>query len=526
MSYALSLGQIGTTVAPPPAASEAPTDVLLGLFILFVGAKLGEEVARRLGQPAVVGELLGGFVVGPYALGLVNPGETAAVFSELGVIILLFAVGLEVRLDDLLAVGRPAVLTAVIAMILPIAAGIGLGLAIGAEIETAAFVGLALCATSIGITSRVLGELGVLDRTFSRVVLGAAVIDDILALIAIGLVTGAATGDESQSALSILVAAIGLIGLGFAAARRARGLKREAFTWPLFAETPLVPAFMLMFALALISAYVGLAAIIGAFVAGLIVAETEAQEELEHEMRPLAQIFTPFFFAFTGAQLDLGALADPSILALVVALVVLGVITKAVGGVVGAWSIGRWGATTVGFGMVPRGEVGIVVANLGLATGLLTGSLFSAVLVAVIATTIVAPYLLVVLDPEGDRRGRGPRWGRTRSAGARGADRLTTERAGLERPSSAPATSGRAATRRPHRLPRATAGRWLITIVVRPAMNGPSAVIRRRSVTASRSAVASSRTRIGASRMTARAIARRRRSPPLRRMPSSPIRVS
>ena len=161
----------------------------------------------------------------------------------------MFAVGLEVRLDDLLAVGRPAVLTAVIAMILPIVAGIGLGLAIGAEIETAAFVGLALsrpalCATSIGITSRVLGELGVLDRTFSRVVLGAAVIDDILALIAIGLVTGAATGDESQSALSILVAAIGLIGLGFAAARRARGLKREAFTWPLFAETPLVPAFM------------------------------------------------------------------------------------------------------------------------------------------------------------------------------------------------------------------------------------------------------------------------------------------
>ena len=151
---------------------------------------------------------------------------------------------------------------------------------------------------------------------------------------------------------------------------------------------------MLMFALALISAYVGLAAIIGAFVAGLIVAETEAQEELEHEMRPLAQIFTPFFFAFTGAQLDLGALADPSILALVVALVVLGVITKAVGGVIGSWSIGRWGATTVGFGMVPRGEVGIVVANLGLATGLPTGSLFSAVLVAVIATTIVAPYLL------------------------------------------------------------------------------------------------------------------------------------
>ena len=405
----------------------------------------------------------------------------------------------------------------------------------GQSIETAAFVGLALCATSIGITSRVLGELGVLDRTFSRVVLGAAVIDDILALIAIGLVTGAATGEETQSALLITVSAFGLVGLGFAAARRARGLKREVFTWPLFAETPLVPAFMLMFALALVSAYVGLAAIIGAFVAGLIVAETEAQEELEHEMRPLAQIFTPFFFAFTGAQLDLGALADPSILALVVALVVLGVITKAVGGIIGSWSIGRWGATTVGFGMVPRGEVGIVVANLGLATGLLTGSLFSAVLVAVIATTIVAPYLLAFSIPraiaeEQDRGGGG-----TRSAGARRArppEPRRTSRA--PRDLAVPASSGpdRGRDRRPrfrttsHRPPARRPGDGEITIVVRPARNGASAVIRRRSVTASRSAVASSRTRIGASRMTARAIARRRRSPPLSRMPSSPIRVS
>jgi Kef-type K+ transport system membrane component KefB len=261
------------------------------------------------------------------------------------------------------------------------------------------FVGLALAATSIGITSRVLSQLGILDRAFARVVLGAAVIDDVLALIAIGLVTGTAAGDTGQSVILLAVSAIGLICLGFAAARHARGLKREVFTWPLFADTPLVPAFILMFGLALVAAYIGLAAIIGAFVAGLIVAETEAQDELEHEVRPLAQIFTPFFFAYTGAQLDLGALAEPTTLVLVVVMVVLGVITKAVGGIVGAWSIGRWGAVTVGFGMVPRGEVGIVVANIGLATGLLTGDLFSAVLVTVLATTILAPYLLAYAIP-------------------------------------------------------------------------------------------------------------------------------
>jgi len=383
----------------PAAAGTVSFDVFFGLFVLFVAAKAGEEIARRLGQPAVVGELLGGVVVGPYALGWAQLTEPAAVFSEVGVVILLFAVGLEVRIDDLLAVGKPALLTAVIGMFLPIAGGYLLGVAIGEAPESAIYIGLALAATSIGITSRVLSELGILDRTFARVILGAAVIDDILVLVAIGLVDGLTTGNTSSSALSIIVPAVGLLALGFFAARRARGLKREVFTWPLFAETPLVPAFIVMFGMALVAAYIGLAAIIGAFIAGLVIAETEAREEIEHEIRPLGSVFTPFFFAFTGAQLDLRTLTDPAVLAFVVILILIGIITKSAGGLIGAWSIGRWGATAVGFGMVPRGEVGIVVANLGLAAGLLTTTTFSAVLVAVIGTTIVAPYLLAFAIP-------------------------------------------------------------------------------------------------------------------------------
>ena len=378
---------------------DAPIAILAGLFVLLLGAKVGEEIARRLGQPAVVGELLGGFVVGPNALGLVVPGETATVLAEIGVVILLFAVGLEVRTDDLLAVGRSAIETAVVAMVLPIVAGIGLALAVGETEATAAFVGLALAATSIGITSRVLADAGVVDRPFSRVILGAAVLDDILALVLIGLVSGLARGDVSESTILVAVAAVGLVGLGLAAARRARGLRREAFTWPLFADTPLVPAFILMLGLALLAASVGLAAIIGAFVAGLIVAETEARDELEHEVRPLREVFTPFFFAVTGSQLDLLALADPSIAGLALLLAGLGVVTKAAGGLVGGRAFGRWSAAAIGFGMVPRGEVGIVVANLGLASGLLDGALFSAVLVAVVLTTVVAPYLLVWAVP-------------------------------------------------------------------------------------------------------------------------------
>lgn len=403
-------GPAGSSPSPPTAGDEAIVGILATLFILLLAAKLGEEVARRLGQPGVIGELLGGFLVGPFGLALVTPGETTQVFAELGVVLLLFTVGLEVRTDDLFAVGRPAVLTALIAMILPILAGVGLALGIGQELDASLYVGLALAATSIGITSRVLRDLGVLGRTFSRVILGAALVDDILALILIGLVSGATAGDVSASTLLLGVAAVGLVLLGFAAARRARGLRREVFTWPLFADTPLVPGFLLMLTVALLAAGVGLAAIIGAFVAGLIVAETEAQDELERDFKPLASIFTPFFFAVTGAQLDLALLLDPAVALLAVALGLVGIVTKAAGGILGARSIGRWGATTVGFGMVPRGEVGIVVANLALASGVVSAELFAAILIAVVITTVVAPYLLAWSIPrthEEETGGRG-----------------------------------------------------------------------------------------------------------------------
>ncbi|MDQ3871434.1 MAG: cation:proton antiporter [Chloroflexota bacterium] len=384
-----------------PAATNAILAAVANLFVLFVGAKLGEELFRRIGQPAVVGELLGGFVVGPYALGLAAPGEVADVLAELGVVILLFTVGLEVRVDDLLAVGRPAVATAVIAMILPILAGTAAMVLLEPALPQALFVGLALAATSIGITSRVLADARVLDRQFSRVIIGAAVVDDVLALIAIGLVSALSRADFSASTVLVAVSAVGLLALGFAIARRARGLGREVFTWPLFADTPLVPTFMLMLAAALLSAQLGLAAIIGAFVAGLIVAETEARDELEHEMRPLALIFTPFFFAVTGARVDLGVLSDPRVALLALVLAVLGVVTK----LLGAASLGRWPAAAVGAGMVPRGEVGIVVVNLGLALGVLGNAVFGALLVAVVLTTLAAPLLLAFAIPRATASG-------------------------------------------------------------------------------------------------------------------------
>jgi Kef-type K+ transport system membrane component KefB len=407
-AFVLAPSALATAGVPMPqvlpglgaGAGEDITQAMTGLFILLVGAKLGEELARRLGQPGVVGELLGGFVVGQYALNLVVPGETAFVMAELGVVVLLFTVGLEVRTDDLLKVGKPALLTAVIGAVLPLLGGFALTIALGFDAMAGVFMGLALAATSIGITSRVLRDMGVLDRTFSKVIIGAALVDDILALVLIGLATGAVEGNVTVMTGVVGVAGVGLVLLGFVIARRARGLPRTVFTWPLFADTPLVPAFMIMLAIALLAAWIGLAAIIGAFVAGLIVAETEAAHELELEFKPLASIFTPFFFAVTGASLDLKVMLDPEVALIAVGLTVIGVVTKLIGGLVGARSLGRWSSATVGFGMVPRGEVGIVVANLALLTGAVNATLFAEMLVAVVLTTIVAPYLLAWAAPK------------------------------------------------------------------------------------------------------------------------------
>jgi Kef-type K+ transport system membrane component KefB len=396
---------------PPATGSTGSLEIVTGLFVLLLAAKVGEEVFRRLRQPGVIGELLGGLLVGPHALGLVFPGETATVLSEIGVVILLFAVGLAIKTDELLRVGRAAAVTAVLGVVFPIAAGAAYALVVGEPPATAAFVGLALAATSIGITSRVLAEMGVLDRRFSRIIVGAAVIDDVLALVLISIVSGVAAGDLGVATLGLVVGALGFVVLGFAIARRARGLRREVFTWPLFADTPLVLAFLLMLGLAILAAYIGLAAIIGAFVAGLIVAETEARDEIEHEIKPLASIFAPFFFAVTGAQVDLAAMADPKLVVAALVLAALGIATKVLAGLIGARGTGRWSALAVGVGMAPRGEVGIVVVTLGLGLGLLTPSLFSAVLVAVVLTTVAAPMLLNLVIPraaaEADAAGEG-----------------------------------------------------------------------------------------------------------------------
>ena len=387
--------------APPIAAAVGVADVLLDLFLVLLAAKLGDELFKRLGQPALVGEILAGVLIGPSLLGLVEPGEVLEVFAELGVVFLLFWVGLETRLSDLRDVGRVAVLVGVLGFALPLAGGVGLGFVRGDETATAVFLGAALVATSVGITSAVLIELGVLEERGSRTILGAAVVDDVLALVLLALAAGlAASGGVDLGALAlVIVLAVGFIGFFAIGGTRLLQNRPQLLQAPRFSESPLLPAVILCLGLAAVAAQIGLAAIIGAFLAGMIVAETREQHPIEDEVAPLYAFFPPFFFVFIGTEVDLGALADASAIALLLVVTAVAVATKFVGAFLGARELGSREARFVATGMVPRGEVGIIVAGLGAASGVVDDELFAVIVGMSIVTTLIVPPLLRRLAP-------------------------------------------------------------------------------------------------------------------------------
>jgi Kef-type K+ transport system membrane component KefB len=381
----------------PLAATSDTAGVLTDLFLVLVAAKLGDEVFKRIGQPAIVGEILGGVLIGPSVLGWVEVGEVLEVFSELGVVFLLFWVGLETRLSEMREVGRTALTVGGAGVVLPFLCGVGFGLALGESSETSVFLGAALAATSAGITSATFLELGIAKRRAARTVLGAAVVDDILALILLSVAVGmAAEGgvDAGKIALALVIAVafVGFVALGGTQLLQRRPQLLEA---PAFAKSPLLPAVILCLGLAAFSANIGLAALIGAFLAGMIVAETKDHTAIEEEVRPLYAFFPPFFFAFIGIELDLGELLNGHALVLLAAVTAIAVAAKLVPAYLAARpKLGRQEAAIVGVGMVPRGEVGIVVASIGAAEGVVDPELFGVVVGMSILTTLAAPFVL------------------------------------------------------------------------------------------------------------------------------------
>lgn len=382
-----------------PFAAAAEGDlagVLLDLFVILLAAKLGDELFKRLGQPGIVGEILAGVLIGPSVLGWVAPEEVFQVFAELGVVFLLFWVGLETRLSDMRAVGASATAVGVLGVVFPFAGGLALGFALGDGTAEAIFLGVALVATSVGITSAVLIELGVLQSAAARTILGAAVIDDVLALLLLAVATGLADNGGLDLGDLALVLGISLAFVAFFALIGTRVTQRwpRMLHAPRFSESPLLPAVLVCLGLAALAAKVGLAAVIGAFLAGMIVAETRDQHPIEREVQPLYAFFPPFFFVFIGAELDLGSLADGSALALFAGITALAVVTKGLGAWLGARRLAPRERRIVALGMIPRGEVGIIVAGIGASAGVIGDRRFAVIVAMSVATTLIAPPLL------------------------------------------------------------------------------------------------------------------------------------
>ena len=378
------------------AATVEHAAVLLTLFLIIAAAKLMAEIFERLRQPAVVGEILAGVIIGPSVLGWVQPSELIGIVAEIGVIFLLFTVGLETKPQDIFRVGRKAVLVGTIGVIVPFIAGYAIAMAWDGSFVEAMFIGAALVATSVGITARVLGSMGLLDKETSRIILGAAVIDDILGLIILSVVSG--IGNGGLTATGILKTA----GLAIAFTAVVALLGSKIMTWlgPKIKGLRVAKPFfniglVLWFGLSLMSLYFGVAAIIGAFLGGMALAEATEDEPATHKLTAgVTEFLVPFFLVNIGMQLDLYVFKDASVVVLAVVITIAAVITKFVGGGLGAWGMTRREMAQIGVGMIPRGEVGIVVAQIGLGMAAITERFFASVLFMAVATTIIAPPLI------------------------------------------------------------------------------------------------------------------------------------
>jgi Kef-type K+ transport system membrane component KefB len=375
------------------------TQILLALFIVYVAALVGAEIAQRLGVPAVVGEIAAGVLVGPGLLGWVHVSEPLEVLAEIGAVLLLFAVGLETRLGDLKKVGKSATMVGILGVILPFVLGYFWAHASGQSTPHALFIAAAFVATSAGITARVLQDLGVLGRIESRVILGAAVIDDILAMLLLGLVTALQGGGSVNigALLLVFLQAIGFIVLIVVVGTQVMRRASHILDAPMSVMSPISLSLALCLGLAVAAAYVGLAAIIGAFLAGMIAAESRQRDVLEKNLKPIEALLVPFFFVVTGAKVEIAALASWSAMGTLAVVVALATIGKIVGCGLGALSLGRKSALIVGVGMVPRGEVGIIVASLGKQAGLFENDIYALIIAMSLITSVIAPPVLKAL---------------------------------------------------------------------------------------------------------------------------------
>lgn len=378
------------------AATGDHTRVLLTLFIMLVAAKLMAELFERLRQPAVAGEILAGVIIGPSLLGWAAPSELTDILAEVGVIFLLFTVGLETKPAAIFRVGKQAALVAVLGVVTPFIGGWLLMRVWGAPSIEALFVGTAMVATSVGITARVLSGMGLLDAPTARIILGAAVIDDILGLLVLAVVSNLAAGTVNY--LEILTTAGLAIGFTVFVAlvgapvitRFAPGVDRLRSGHGMF-----ILGLVLCLGLSISAAYIGVAAIIGSFLAGMALAEAaDDHPKMHQQINGVTEFLVPFFLVNIGMQLRVEVFRSLAVIVLCVLVTLVAVVTKLLGCGLAACNLGVRRAAQVGMGMVPRGEVGIIVAQIGLSLAVIEAELYGVVLFMAVATTLIAPPFL------------------------------------------------------------------------------------------------------------------------------------
>ncbi len=369
--------------------------LLLSLFLVFTTAKVAAELCEWMGQPGIVGEILAGVLLGPGVLKLVQPNELLAALAQMGVLFLLFRVGLEVKASELIKVGLTATLVAVLGVIVPFVGGWAVLTYTGASRIESLFVGAAMVATSVGITARVLAGKKLLKERASQVILAAAVIDDVLGLLILAIVSGLREGAINYVELGgTALLAIGFMFLVVRFGPRATGRVIPLLEKNLRAcEVQFHLALVLLLALSLLAQYAGVAAIIGAFLAGMALSETVSARV--HDLTAgVSEFLTPFFLAGIGLNLDLAVFAKRNTIILALVILAVAILSKLIGCGLGAWKLGRSDMFRIGAGMVPRGEVGMVVAQIGAGFGVISKDLFAVVVFMAVATTMVAPALL------------------------------------------------------------------------------------------------------------------------------------
>ena len=393
--------------------------LLVALAVLFLLARLGSMLISRLGLPGLIGEIIVGIIIANIGLlGMLDieigsspntMGEVIHVFAELGVIFLLFAVGLETKVKDLLGSGKPALLSAILGVVLPFIAGLALILWLNGDMHAALFMGAAMVATSVGITARIIKDMKLMDTREARIIIGAAIIDDVLGMMVLAIVKGMSA--SGISAIDILILAlqavlfvVGVILIckyvvpriyDYFDARKRKAVSEGKVPWSV---NKLVLAIIVCLGMAAFAESIGLAAIIGAFLAGMLFADHAWEWDLEHKVETLTTFFISFFFLNVGLQVELGALTDVNVIVLAVVVILLALATKYIGCGFGAKlgdkGIDKAGFNIIGVGMTPRGEVGIIVASIGMASGMLPSDLYAVVVLMSVATTIIAPPIL------------------------------------------------------------------------------------------------------------------------------------